>query len=332
MKVWKLNAPNNLRHEKVDDLSLASGEAKIKITKSIVSEPDVAVFCGLTKVKYPVVPGHYALGQVTETDEYSFMKKGDRVYLPPVREDELTQSGLTIAGETIDGFFGDFVVANADEAYVLPASVSDEAAFLIDAVALAEHVVDEMQVDAGQHILVIGGGLYGNILCQILIYHRAVPILIDNNQERLALAKKSGIYYTFKNDETLQENVSSVTGGFLADGAVYLAFSNKSEPSSLFKLLKHGAKAAFCALTPKKLTVDLENAMKSNVTLVAITESREFISTAINILANKAVVFSSFPYRYFAEKDLPKLLEEYSKVLESGNALPEELTVVNFVF
>lgn len=332
MKVWKLNAPKILSHEEMTDLKLASGEAKIKITKSIVAEPDAATFCGLNKIKYPVVLGHYAIGQVTETDEYSFMKKGDRVYLPPVREDDLTQSGLTIAGETIDGFYSDFVVANADEAYVLPASVTDEAAFLIDAVALAEHVVDEMQIDAGQHVLVVGGGLYGNIMCQILIYHRAVPILVDNNPERLALAKKSGIYYTFKNDETLKDNVSSVTGGKLADGAVYLAFSNKSEPSSFFTLLKHGARAAFCALTPKTLNVNLEIAMKSNVTLIGITESREFISTAINILANKAVTFSAFPYRQFAEKELPKLLADYATALESGGSLPEEITVVKFIF
>ena len=114
-----------------------------------------------------------------------------------------------------------------DDVYPLPASVSDEAAFLIDAIALAEHVVDEMHIDVGQHILVLGGGLYANILCQILIYHRAVPILIDNNPERLARAKKCGIYYTFPGDEQLKQNVINATGGHFADGAVYLAFSNR---------------------------------------------------------------------------------------------------------
>lgn len=66
------------------------------------------------------------------------MKKGDRVYLAGVTEDECAPDGLRFAGETANGFYRDFVAAGADEAYVLPASVSDEAAFLIDAVAMAE--------------------------------------------------------------------------------------------------------------------------------------------------------------------------------------------------
>ena len=283
MKSWKLKAPHHLEHDTDSELVLNEGYAKIKVTKSVLSEPDVAVFAGAKKVKYPVVLGRSAIGLVTETGENSFMQKGDRVYLPAYKEDELAPQGFLVAGETANGYFRDFVAANADEAFVLPASVSDEAAFLIDAVALAEHVVDEMQVSAGEHILVVGGGLYGNVLCQILIYHRAVPILVDNNTERLSIAKKSGIYYTFKNDETLKENVLNATGGKFADGEVYLAFANHSEPSSFFSLLRHGAKAAFCSLYPKSLSVNLENAMRNNVSLFSITESREFVPTAINI-------------------------------------------------
>ena len=331
MKVWHLKAPHNLQHETVPDLVPFDGSAKVKITKAVVSEPDVAVFSGITRVKLPVVLGRCAIGQVTETSENSFMKKGDRVYLPSVQADELAQSGFTVAGETTDGFYRDFVLADENNSYVLPASVTDEAAFLIDAVALAEHVVDEMQITAGQHILVVGGGLYGNVLCQILIYHRAVPILVDNNAERLALAKKCGIYYTYRNDETLKENIVNVTGGKLADGAVYLTFSNKSEPSTFFALLKHGARVAFCGMTSKSLTVNLEYAMKNNVTIVGITESSEFISTAINILANKAVTFSAFTYRNYAEQDLPQLLADGSALLNGNGALHEVINVVKFV-
>lgn len=145
------------------------------------------------------------------------------------------------------GFYRDFALAGTEDAYALPVSVSDEAAFLIDAVAMAEHVVDELHISIGQHVLVMGGGLYGNVLCQILIYHRAVPILADNNAERLSRAKKSGIYYTYPNDETLKEHILQVTGGKLADAAVYLAFANKSEPSTLFSLVARGAYVAYCA-------------------------------------------------------------------------------------
>ena len=299
MKVWQLAYPHNLQHVTSPDLKLTSDKVKVKVTKALLTESDVGVYSGAIKVTAPFIPGRFAIGQVTEANEDSFIKKGERVYLAGVTEDECAPDGLRVAGETVDGFYRDFVLAGVDDVYPLPASVTDEAAFLIDAIALAEHIVDEMHIDVGQHVLVLGGGLYGNILCQILIYHRAVPILADNNAERLARAKKCGIYYTFPNDDTLKEKVLEITGGKLADGAVYLAFANRCEPSVLFPLVKRDAYVSFCSLTGKSLHVNLEYAMKNNVTIKGITESREFVSTAINLLANRVVNYSAFPYCSF---------------------------------
>lgn len=332
MKVWQLAYPHNLQHVTAPDLKLSADKVKVKVTKALLSETDVAVYSGAMKVTAPFIPGRFAIGQVTETDTESFIKKGERVYLSNVTEDECAPDGLRVAGETVDGFYRDFVLAGVDDVYPLPASVSDEAAFLIDAIALAEHVVDEMHIDVGQHILVLGGGLYANILCQILIYHRAVPILADNNAERLKRAKRSGIYYTFPNDDSLKENVLNVTGGKFADGAVYLAFSNRCEPSVLFPLVKRDAYVAFCALVSKNLHVNLEYALKNNVTIKGITESREFVSAAINLLANKAVNFSEFTFRSHREEDLPALMQQYAELYESNAYLPEQFDIVKFIF
>ena len=332
MKIWQLAYPHNLQHVTAPDLKLTDDKVKVKVTKALVTESDVAVYTGAIKVKSPFILGRFAIGQVTEANEDSFIKKGERVYLAGVTEDECSDTGLKIAGETTDGFYRDFVLAGVDDVYPLPSSVSDESAFLIDAIALAERVVDEMQITVGQHVLVLGGGLYANVLCQILIYHRAVPILADNNAERLARAKKSGIYYTFPNDETLKSNVLNATGGKLADGAVYLAYANRSEPSTLFPLVKRDSFVAFCAPTGKSLHVNLEYALKNNVTVKGITESREFVSTAINLLANKAGNYSAFPYCSFKEEDLPKLMEKYAALLGSGANLPEEMDILKFIF
>lgn len=332
MKVWQLAYPHNLQHVSAPDLKLTTDKVKVKVTKALLTESDVAVYTGAIKVKSPFILGRFAIGQVTEANEDSFIKKGERVYLAGVTEDECSDTGLKIAGETTDGFYRDFVLAGVDDVYPLPSSVSDESAFLIDAIALAERVVDEMQITVGQHILVLGGGLYANVLCQILIYHRAVPILADNNPERLARAKKCGIYYTFPNDETLKNNVLSATGGKFADGAVYLTYSNRSEPSVMFPLVKRDAFIAFCSPTGKSLHVNLEHAFKNNITIKVITESREFVSTAINLLAQKAVNFSEFPFGSFKEETLPELMDKYATLLGSGANLPEQFDIVKFIF
>ena len=100
MKVWQLNSPNNLQRADAPDLELTEDKVKVKITKALLSEADVAVYSGATRVKYPVVPGRFAIGQVTEAAEDSYMKKGDRVYLAGVTEDECAPDGLRFAGQT----------------------------------------------------------------------------------------------------------------------------------------------------------------------------------------------------------------------------------------
>ncbi|MBR2341706.1 MAG: zinc-binding dehydrogenase [Clostridia bacterium] len=332
MKTWKLTTPNTLERQTTDDLKISAGLSKVKITKALVCDSDAAIFCGSTRVKYPIVPGRFAIGQITETGEDSFLNRGERVYLSPSFENELSELGFEFAGKDVDGFYRDFALTTNDDAYTLPSSVSDEAAFLIDPVAFAEKIVDELNLSIGQHVLVFGGGLYGNILCQILIYHRFVPILADNNAARLEIAKKSGIYYTFPNDENLHENVLRVTGGKLAEGAVYLAFNNPSEPSAIFAHVANGARVAFCSRDEKTLNVNLQNAMRRNVTITGVTECREYISTAINILANKVINFSQFSFRYSPEEKLPALLKEYAEKAGKTALADEHIDVVKFIF
>lgn len=348
MKVWQLTSPKQLERVTVPNLELTKDEVKVKVTKALLTETDVAVYSGAIKVKAPFIPGKFAIGQVTEANEDSFVTKGTRVYLATVTEDKTAAGELQIAGETTDGFYRDFVLMNTKDVYPLPPSVSDDAAFLIDSIALSEHVVDALNVKAGQRILVLGGGLVANVLCQVLIYHNAVPILADNNAERLARARRSGIHYTFANDETLKKNIMSITGsetvdpltqnvanatgGTLADGAVYLASNNRCEPSVIFPLVKRDACVAFCSMAGKSLSIDLEYMMKNNISVKGISESRKYVATAINLLANKVITFSEFPFKTHNEEALPNLMKQYMEQYGGSGMFPEQFDVVKFIF
>ena len=72
--------------------------------------------------------------------------------------------------------------------------------------------------------------------------------------------------------------------------------------------------------------------MKNNITIKGITESREFVSTAINLLANKAVNFSEFSFKSSREEELPELMKKYCELYESGSVLPEHFDIVKFIF
>lgn len=108
MKIWQLLSPKNLTRADRETPPPAEGYAKVKITRALLSEADAAVYSGAQKVKYPVVPGRYAVGQVVETGADAYFNKGDRVYLADCVENDETESGIDIAGETRDGYYRDF--------------------------------------------------------------------------------------------------------------------------------------------------------------------------------------------------------------------------------
>ena len=113
---------------------------------------------------------------------------------------------------------------------------------------------------------------------------------------------------------------------------MYLTYANRCEPSVVFPLVKRDAFVTFCAPTCKSLPVNLEYALKNNVTIKGITESREYVSTAINLLANKAVNFSEFTFRSYREEELPELMQSYSTLYESNAYLPEQFDIIKFIF
>ena len=78
--------------------------------------------------------------------------------------------------------------------------------------------------------------------------------------------------------------------------------------------------------------INLENALRNNIPVKGVTECREYISSAINILAHKAVSFSEFPYFTYQEEALPEKMKEYTEILSSGGNLPEQLDVFHFMF
>ena len=100
----------------------------------------------------------------------------------------------------------------------LPADAGCDVQNVATCLALCEAVADKIEADKGRHIAVIGATALGMILCQLLIYHQAVPVLIDSDPEKLKKANRAGIYYTLAADETLQSNLSQITGGRMAYG------------------------------------------------------------------------------------------------------------------
>lgn len=316
MTVWKLIAANNVVKMDEPIPEAREGEVKIRVTKTLCDFSDLAIVNGAVKANYPVVPGRFAVGVVAEGDNPRY-PKGARVLLHTflssesagAQKKDFAEDDYGLCGQTLNGYLRDFVCAREDGFTVLPESVSDEKALAVQYVALAKTVSDALNVQKGDHIAVIGANTLGILLSQLLIYQQASPILIDARAERLEFAKKCGVYYTLLQDENLPDGVAELTGGRLADSAVYIT-SSENDKSDLFHVCKREGKTAFCGFQLRELNVNIDLAMKKQLVVYGISGGKDNIQAAINLIANKAVDFSRFPVLSYTSEQVNDMFRD----------------------
>ena len=328
MKFWKILSPKVLSTEERPDKLTSETQAKVKVTQVLFTDEEVRAYLGTLKPKYPVIPGRFAVGIVSEAGaDCVKVCKNDRVYLHDVitcgkceacangKEDLCTD--CTVAGVNGEGFLRDFVVAEEAQLSPLPASVSDDEALFIGAIALCEEIIERLNVHKGLHVAVIGANIVGNILSQLLIYHKAVPILIDADEKLLATAAACGIYYTVKADASLTENITRITGGRMASGSAYLSFSGM--PADLpFAITKAGGSVVYAGLSFPETSAQLKLAMDKRLLLTAVTNDYSNISAAINLLVNKAINFAPFAFKKHPVSETEKLFADAAAGTEKG--------------
>lgn len=332
MNVWKLTAAGNLVRSE-EELRIEEGRRRVRVTKVYLTGEDAAVVSGRRRVKYPFVPGRYAVGLLVDEGTSPLFPKGARVllhsYLPAedtgVEEKDFSEDDYRIAGQTADGFMRDFVYAREDEMTVLPESVSDEKALLLSHIALAQATIDTLDVKRGEHIAVIGADILGFFVARLLIYRQAAPILIDSDEARLEFARARGVYYTTLADGHCMEMVGTVTGGRLADGAVYVANAGADIrlPLSVCAAGKH---VAFCGLGADNLSLDASEIINKQLTVHGVADGTENLEMAVNLIANKAVDLSAFKLRHYSAAQTETLFKELS-----GGSAVDEINILNLV-
>lgn len=334
MNVWKLTAAGNLVKTE-EDLVPEEGKRRVRVTKVYVNPQDAALCYGKRKVKYPLVPGRFATGVISDDGSPRF-PKGSRVllhsYLPA--EDTGTQKrtfledDFRILGRTCDGFLRDFVYAGEDEMTLLPESVNDEKALLLYCIALAQATVDTLCAKRGEHIAVIGADLLGLFVSRLLIYRQAAPILIDSRRDRLDFARARGVYYTSPADGGLMELVGTVTGGRLADGAVFVTDSGAEDISLAVTICAQDKHIALCGSGENTLPLDLAGILKKRLALHGVSDGTENLEIAINLIANKSIDLSAFRFLTFPADRTPLLMKELA---DEPDRPVDEICLINML-
>lgn len=320
MDNWILKSACNLANEGGGAGNISPTQVKVKVSHLLVTTFDAMVFSGAVDVVHPRTLGRTAVGIVTEVGAECYgLEKGTRVYLEPTRpcgkclpclsgKPKKCQS-YKIAGKDFDGFLRDFVVCDYNDVAPLPSSVDDIHALCIESVGIAENIYDKFNLSAGQRVAVIGADFYGNIIAQVLQYHKLIPILIDNNAANLERAQKCGIFYTFAADDDLGENIKSVTSGAMCDAAVYCS-SSRLPISLATRIVSEGKNIVLCAPSSFSPVIEARDVLDKRLTISGIPGAFNYTNTVINMLVHNAVNINFFEKEVLTNYDPVALLKD----------------------
>ena len=302
---------------------------KIKIKKALMTPEDFQTFEGNPNATYPIIPARVAIGLVSEVGgKNSDFSRGDKVFPHPeiacgtcsecICGDKKHCSSFSVAGKNTDGFLRDFVIANSSDVSELTrddennrALFSDNEALFLDHIALCVNAIDAIDVQPGEHVVIVGGDALGIILAQLVIYYQGVPILVDNNDENIIVAQNAGVYYTLFADNKIEKNVSDLTGARLSGKVVYMTGSNLNTDIAL-RLAGNNATVCFAGFATPPLKVNFTQALQKNLQFKCVTGGYGAIDTSINLLALKAVNVNVFNVPAVKQEQAVEMINEIS--------------------
>jgi len=328
MQAWKLNQDGKIALEKIEAVSPSEGFIKVKVGYSLVSYMDVKMFEGkITPTRRPITIGHHAVGMVSEVSEGAgSVARGDRVVIDPFiccdlcddskdRDAKCSEcTDLKMYGLHEDGLMSDFAVVRADDVYKLPERIKDEDAVFTPHVAFAVNIINKLQLDKGEHLVIVGATVVGIMLAQLALYYQAIPILVDTREERLNIAENLGVYYCINSvKEDVKKKIFTLTGGSMASAITYFP-TGDNIISKCFNYASTGGRVCIGDWSgeQKDLSGSFNAVLSKQLSVFGVNNGAKLIPAAINMLANKTVSVAGMVSSTVAFKDVDKALVEES--------------------
>lgn len=317
MKAWRLKAPFDLELADMNSQPVGAGCVKIKLRYSAISASDIMLYDGKIPFEGPLVLGRQGIGMVTEVGEgVKSVIRGDMVAIKPFSScgcclkckggHPSECDNKIIYGQSENGFLCDFAVVKAEDVYKLPERIDKKSAVLLEHIDMALATINSLGLEHGEHIVINGASYLGIILAQLAISYQAVPIVVDVDKERLAIAEKYAYYVLDYSDVNVRKRVMSITGGRMSETVAHIPYCGLPFDYSLALAGKRGR----IALVGWENTAELNgiNAapiLDNQLTVMGINGSNNNFPAAINMLVNHTVQvdFDRLPEVSFSEVD-----------------------------
>jgi L-iditol 2-dehydrogenase len=283
MKALVLEEYNRLVYKDVADPQLATGEVLIQVKACGICGSDVHGMDGSTgRRQTPLIMGHEASGLIVETGEgVSRWKAGDRVTFDSTvypLDDWYTLKGhynLSEGREVIGvspkaykrhGAFAEYLAVPQHILYAIPANVTFEQAAMVEPAAVAAHAVGLSGLRAGDSAVVLGAGMIGTFIVNMLKASGASPLIaVDVDDEKLKMAAKYGADICLNAwKQSVADSVRSLTKGRGADFG-FEAVGLSEAVSTLIDSLRKGATAVLVGNLSPTIDFPLQKVVTSEI-------------------------------------------------------------------
>lgn len=227
MKAIQIVKPNQLEVIEIEKPVIdEKNNVLVKMTAAGICGSDVGIYHGTNAAAtYPRIIGHEMVGVVTETGaNVENLKVGDRVII-----NQVTSCGecypcrkgrgnvcdnLKVRGVHIDGGYREFIAVPESDCYLLPDSLSDADAVMIEPTTIAIQSCTRAELEADDMLLIYGAGALGSSILKIASKICNHIIVADIMDDKLAEAKNNGAHYTINAmTEDFQAKILEYTHG-----------------------------------------------------------------------------------------------------------------------
>ncbi len=180
-------------------------EALLRVRRVGICGTDLHIFQGHLDHRVPKrgIIGHETFAEVAEAPAGSGFGAGDRVVVEPVwfcGSCRACRMGATflcyrlkVRGVDLPGGMQEYWAVPTERLLHVPPTLADDPAAVIEPLAVATHDVRRAQVQAGDRVLVLGGGPIGALIAMVARQRGARVVVVELNPFRLEILKGFGL-------------------------------------------------------------------------------------------------------------------------------------------
>ncbi len=323
MRAARLQALRSLQVREMDTPSPGPRELLLRVEACGVCGTDRHIVHGEYPATLPVTLGHEFAGTVIATGPEATIAVGTRIAVDPniscgfCRECRNGRVALCVnlraLGVNLDGGLADHTLVPDTQAYPLPAHVPATYGALCEPLACSLHGLDLADIRPGMSVVVLGGGMIGQLMVQLARLCGATTIILATRQaSRRVLAERLGATATI--DPAERDTVSVVTrpDGLVPGGVdVVLECAGTVETfGQSLALARRGGTVLVFGVVPQgqQISISPYDILARELRIIGAYLNPLTHARAVELVASGRLDLESLITRYLGLDDIPDVL------------------------